>query len=108
MFNKEKATLKKKEKKRIHLLWKEILVWFCSPITTSSLAKHGQEEAVQYPFPPRQWGKKSNLFALFWAVFVFLSDWFLFCLIRSYGGNGGMVSISGWSPLKAKSGTNGI
>lgn len=60
---------------------------------------------MQFQFPPMQPGEKSNLFALFWAVFGFLSDWFLFCLIRSYGGNGGMVWISDGSPLKAVAGT---
>ena len=90
MFNQDKVTLIMEGN-----LWISLLTHIL-PLPWQSMRK----KLSNFWFLPCNWKKELNLFALFWLVCSFLSDWFLFCLIRSYGGNGGIVWISGWSPLK--------
>lgn len=91
MFNQDKVTLIMEGNLGVSLLT-HIL-----PLPWQSMRK----KLSNFRFLPCNGKKRVKLFALFWLVCSFLSDWFLFCLIRSYGGNGGIVWISGWSPLKA-------
>lgn len=89
-------------KMKSYSVWKEILGSYCSPMPCLFPGTAwSAESCAGLGSPYTMEGKDWNSFEVFWPIWVFLKDWFLFCLTWSSGGNGGIVWILGWRPLNA-------